>query len=303
MVIQSWSRLVRFPNLFLLALVQWTVYSFMIRPYADVYESAFGFSDFCILVFISSCVAASGFVLNNILDRFIDHHHAELRIIPQVFTLRFSWMLYFALVLSGFVMAFYLSQKTGRMGSLYMYPIAVILLWSYSAVLKCTPVLGNIFVSLFTSFGILIVPYAFGSMFRELRSQDPEIWLFMIYKLIMLTLFAFVLNLIRELIKDMQDLSQDQAENCQSTAVYYGMPHTKRIVLAFYAVLLILQCIVASQNVGWMQWLYFIILMAVPSLVLLYFFISSAREWPLELLSRILKAFMVSGLVFWCLIN
>ena len=216
MVIQSWSRLIRLPNLFILAISQWTVYFFMLRPFVQAYEQSFELMDFNLLVTVSICVAASGYVINNIYDRFIDRHQIDLRIIPDVFSLRFSWILYLFLVLSGFAISYYLSWKTGRNASLILYPIAIILLWAYSAVFKCTPVIGNLLVSCFTSFGILIIPYAFQTALHEMRLDAAEIWLHLVYKLTMLSLFAFVLNFIRELIKDMINLKIASARLCIS---------------------------------------------------------------------------------------
>lgn len=302
MVIQAWIRLLRLPNLLILALSQFLVYRFLIIPFFEPDELALNFNLFLLLILSFVLVCASGNVINAIYDRNLDAIQESYFIIPKYFSLKFCWMLYFGFIGVGGILSLYLAITTQQTLLWWIYPISIFLLWIYSYKLKCFPVLGNLVVAAFTGLAILFIPFAFRENLAELRVLDYTLWAQLMYRFIMLGVFAILCNLCRELCKDLEDYIPDQAQQCQSTAVYYGIPVAKMItllcLLALCAVLifdLICQHAVFNQMLN-----AFLLLM--PACYITFQLYKSFQQENFALVSSSLKFLMLSGLIQFCIL-
>ncbi|HEX5626010.1 MAG TPA: UbiA family prenyltransferase, partial [Saprospiraceae bacterium] len=239
MVIRAWMRMLRLPNLALIACTQWLVYLAIMQPVLAEDAGASTLS-FWTLVIATLLVCASGNVINNIFDRDLDAADPRLALIPVHFSLRQSWWLYGLLVVLGAAWTGWIAWSNGYVHSWWLYPAACGLLFSYSAKLKCTPLAGNLLVAAMTMAVIGIIPYAYWDPLEALRQNDPSYWATLIYKLIMLFLFAGVTNLAREVIKDLEDMDTDRVAGCASTAAYFGASTGKAFGLMIWSAVIIM---------------------------------------------------------------
>lgn len=303
MVVSAWMRLLRIPNLIFIAVCQILVYLKLLRPYVAHEDPTFNDIEFLGLVLTTLILAASAYLVNNILDRKIDANYPEYKIIPEVFSLRFCWILYMILIISGALPAFYLSSQGGQYASFIYYPIAVISLLVYSTSLKCTPILGNLFVALFTALFILVIPLAFYEDLVLLRQLDFVQWKEIMFVIFLMSSFSFITNFIRELVKDMEDMQADATEKCRSTAHYLGIEKTRFIVIIFWLLLLFY----IGYSLSLIQFNLITILSAavlvIIAVLISYYLFKPTEHKLLKKLSKLLKLLMVTGLVYCLFYN
>lgn len=151
----------------------------------------------------------------------------------------------------------------------------------YSMRLKRLPLLGNLTVSFFTGFVFIYAGIAIG---------NPAGGLFP-------ALFAFLINLMRELVKDIEDLEGDSAEGVFTFPARYGTGTTKTVILAAGILLLAAAALAHYFAVYNELFILLIIILVLPSL--LYFaerLRKAASPADYRKLSNLLKAVMVAGL-------
>lgn len=302
MVIRAWSRMVRLPNLLMIVFIQLFIYASFIRPYIPFEELALNKIQWILFLITLLCVAASGYVINNICDAQIDSLDSKKVIIPNYFSTKQSWQLYALLIFVGLISAMYLSFVTKFHYSFSMFPIAVGSLWLYSYKLKCIPLIGNILVSLMTGFVIAIIPFIFWDNLHELRRSDYEIWASLMYRFIMLFIFAFLSNLTREIVKDIEDIELDKNFNCFSTANYFGIPSSKLISLNVWFALVIICGSAMWHLEGLYPTLWCFLILGIPALYILILLIRANEKNEFTTLSLYIKLFMIIGVMYWCVV-
>jgi len=296
-------KFLRVPNLLLVVFTQVFVFVFLLYPHLKTYPGTLSMIQVVILGICTTSIAAAGYVINNIFDRNIDSFQSEKGMIPNPINLASAWMIYGAMVLIGFFLSYWLAIETNQLGSLYFFPLASGLLAIYAVRLKCSPILGNLLVAAFTAGVILIIPYANADALNLLRTSDPMVWFQLMYRLLYLSMFAFTINFIREIIKDIEDHSFDVTVNCQTTAVYFGVNKSAHIALTFWFVHLVLWLIHFKQNGMHSSWPFIIGLIIFPIAALSYLGATHKQKNHLSLLSLGLKLYMFLGLIYWCLCN
>lgn len=302
MVIKAWSRLLRLPNLIILAFSQFLLFYFLIRPFFETDELALNTVEFILLLFSFTLVCASGNVINAIFDRHIDAMRATHLIIPKYFSLKFSWMLYVGFITLGAAISFYLAYRTHQIILWWFYPICVFLLWIYSYKLKCFPLLGNLLVATFTGLAMLFIPFAFRENMSELRWMDYPLWAQLNYRFVMLGIFAVLCNLCRELCKDLEDFIPDSSQFCESTAVYYGISTTKFMtVFCLIALSVVLIFDIICQHTIFNQLLNGIFLLG-PVIYCSYLIQKANYLKDFSQVSRYLKFIMLFGIILFCIL-
>ena len=97
------------------------------------------------------------------------------------------------------------------------------LLWAYSNYFKRLAFVGNAVVALLSSFSILILGLYYHKQF--------ETFLFF-------SVLSFLMSLIREIIKDMEDIKGDEQHGCKTLPIVIGIPKTKRIIYVILVALI-----------------------------------------------------------------
>ncbi|MGB2868847.1 MAG: geranylgeranylglycerol-phosphate geranylgeranyltransferase [Bacteroidota bacterium] len=158
---------------------------------------------------------------------------------------------------------------------------AVAVLYYYSAALKRTVFAGNLVVGLLTGMAFIYGAVAVGRFERSLMPAT----------------FAFLVNVGRELIKDVEDLEGDRKESAATLPVKYGVKPAlvlTTVILVSLIAVTILAYILHLYN----QW--YLYLVFVIDAALVYVVGSMWRDWKprnLSRLSLVLKLSMVVGLV------
>jgi geranylgeranylglycerol-phosphate geranylgeranyltransferase len=222
--------------------------------------------------------AAAGNVINDIFDLEIDKINRPKRPLP-LGNIKISEAvgLYIGLV----IFSIFISSLI-NLPALIIEIVTTVLLFLYSILLKKKPLAGNLLISFLTGLAFIYGGVAVGNV----------TWA------VIPAVFALLINLLRELVKDMEDLEGDSAKGAITFPGKYGNLLTKKIIfiLAFILMLATLYPFVFRLY----RIEYFIIVMAVVNPVLVYFlkslFSDDSRK-NLNKLSFVLKLNMVFGLI------
>jgi 4-hydroxybenzoate polyprenyltransferase len=232
-------RLTRAWNLLILALAQYAT--------AVCLMGSHTFTDWRLLVLVISTVmiAAGGYVINDYYDVKIDFINRPNRVVVgKTIHRRFAILLHGVLSMAGIGLGFALGWRIG-----VIHLLSVSLLWYYSNLLKRLPFVGNLAVSVLTGVSLLMLNVLYDT-FNQL--------------VIIYAVFAFFMTLIREIIKDMEDVKGDTTYGCKTLPIVWGMRKSKLVV---YSLLGIFIVVVGLINIRYaqLQMIYFAMFLFVPA--------------------------------------
>ncbi|MGM0478409.1 MAG: geranylgeranylglycerol-phosphate geranylgeranyltransferase [Bacteroidota bacterium] len=205
--------------------------------------------DFFLLVFSTVLIAAAGNIINDYFDVRADRVNRPGRlVITKHVKRRWAIVLHWTLNLIAFLMAAYLSYRNRTFWYVFIHLFSINLLWFYSMQLKRTLVIGNVVIALLTS----LVPVLVGIFYDEnvnselvsgniFPFENVELKSFFITFGAGLGAFAFLLNWIREIVKDIEDMEGDHVIRARTIPIFYGVKRAK-----YMALLLILLTMLAS---------------------------------------------------------
>ena len=201
-------------------------YLFLAQSYVDLALTDF---NYILLVIATVCIAAGGYVINNIMDQDTDEiAKPQNRVVGVSIseTMAYNW--YIGLTIVGVGIGFYLSNVIYKPTFASMFILVATLLYMYATSFKQIPVLGNVVVALMLSTSIVII-----GLFDILPAIDADNRFRMkeAFDILMhFAIFAFIINLIREIVKDMEDMDGDYQSGINTLPIAIGVQKTKIIV-------------------------------------------------------------------------
>ena len=223
----KYLKLIRFQNLLMLAFMQLVFrYLFLAQSYVDLALTDF---NYILLIFATVCIAAGGYVINNIMDQDTDEiAKPQNRVVGVSVTETVAYNWYIGLTIVGVGIGFYLSNVIYKPTFASMFILVATLLYMYATSFKQIPVLGNVVVALMLSTSIIII-----GLFDILPAIDADNRFRMkeAFDILMhYAIFAFIINLIREIVKDMEDMDGDYQSGINTLPITIGVQKTKIIV-------------------------------------------------------------------------
>jgi 4-hydroxybenzoate polyprenyltransferase len=192
-----------------------------------------------LLVLSTVLIAAAGYVINNIYDVATDSiNKPNDVVIGKGISETAGYNIYIVLNITGVSIGFYLSNIIMRPGFATLFILIASLLYFYSTSLKQIMVLGNFIVALLLAFSVLIIGVfdLFPATTVENRAQMAS--LFSI--LTDYALFAFMINFIREIIKDIEDVNGDYNQGMNTLPIAIGNSRAAKIALGLAVIPFIL---------------------------------------------------------------
>lgn len=269
--LQSLLKLTRFGNLVIIALTQYFTAGFLLGMHTLNDLELFFLSASTI------SIAAGGYIINDYYDVKIDYiNKPERVVIGKSITRRYAILFHVILSTIGIALGAYLSW-----GIALVNAVSVFLLWLYSNNLKRLPFIGNVTVAILTGLAVIVVDLFY-------RSDNS---LVLIY-----ALFAFFITLVREIIKDMEDLKGDNSFGCKTLPIIWGIRKTK---ILLYVILVTFAGIVVILNQLYraLPFKYHLIFLFVPLLWLLYRLVRADMKKDFTRLSIFCKVIMMLGIL------
>lgn len=269
--LQSLLRLTRFTNLLIIGLAQYFTAFFLVDTTT--------ITDFRLLILTASTIliAAAGYIINDYYDIKIDYINKPERVvigkgIPRRFAILFHTLFSFA----GIALGYFLGWQIALINFL-----SVFLLWWYSNNLKRLPFVGNFSIALLTGTSIYIVAILFGG-------DDTLI--------IIYSFFAFFMTLVREIIKDMEDLKGDSTFGCKTLPIVWGFRKTKQflyaVIFIFCMTVLILDLLFTA-----LPSVYFVLFLFAPLIWMIFRLNRADTIKEFEWLSTFCKVIMLLGIL------
>ncbi len=300
----NFLRLIRYQNLLLLAFMQLIFrYGFL-----ELQNISLALSDFqyALLVLSTVLIAAAGYIINDILDQETDYdNRPENIIVGKSISEKTAYNLYFVLNILGVAIGFYLANIIQKPSFTGAFIIISATLYMYATSLKQMLLIGNIIVALLISFSVLIIglfdllPATDGSN----RSIMGDVFSILIHYAV----FAFIINLIREIVKDMQDVDGDYNQGMSTLPIAIGIPKTTKVVFALglIATLLLLWYINGNLMESKLYYavVYALLLVVSPMIFFLVKILSAKSKEEFRVLSRLLKWIIFFGILSVLLIT
>lgn len=274
--VEGFLRLTRFQNLLIIGLTQYLTAIFLIGPDEMWWEYLTSIRLF-LLSSSTILIAAAGYIINDYYDVKIDYINKPDRVIVgRVLKRRIVMAAHSVFNLLGIGIGFFLMPKLGLVNFL-----AAFWLWLYSNQLKRLPFIGNLSVAFLTGLSICVVAMYY---------QENEL---LIYTY---AVFAFAITLVREIVKDMEDLKGDATFGCKTLPIIWGIPRTKilqYILLSLFIGLLIFMAAEVDRLV--LKNFFLLLILPVAYFIVRLVRADSTKEF--SFLSLYCKLIMLAGVI------
>lgn len=294
MKIVSLFSVVRGYNIPIIVLAQYLSAIFILAPEIRALDILLDFYLF-LIVFASAITIASGYIINNFYDSQKDLiNRPNKSMLDRLISQKTKLTVYFSLNFLAVLMASIVSWRAFLFFSAYIF-----LIWFYSHKIKKYPIIGNLMSALLAVtpfFAILLYFY------NKISFEDIENHMSHFVVISAHAVFLFLLLLIREMIKDLENLKGDLVTNYRTIPVIYGEKISKQIITALtFSTIFPVYILVNIYDVGYMD-IYFYVCFGVLLFFLIFLWKSNSKEQFLKL-HNLLKFLIVSGVFCIVLIN
>ncbi len=278
----SLFSVVRGYNILVITLAQYLASIYILAPDIPLGEVILDANLFMIVT-ASALTIASGYIINNFYDAEKDLINKPTKsMLDRLVSQRFKLTTYFILNFLTVFAASYISFRAVLFFSSYIFGI-----WIYSHKLKRIPFIGNL-----VSSTLAIAP--FFVVFVYYRNFQTVIFVHAI--------FLFLLILAREMIKDLENMAGDMAQNYRTIPILYG-PKTSKTMISLFIVLTLIPALllIKTFDVGYM-YLYFAASIVLLVLFLVLLWRADAKKHYVWL-HNIIKFIIVAGVFSILLID
>lgn len=200
--------------------------------------------EFMLLLAMALLFAAAANIINDYFDVRADRINKPERLIIDVYIKRrwamvWNWLFN----LAGLAIGLYLGYLVDGVWIPIVAFIAINLLWLYSAYFKRKPFTGNILVAAFIGFVPISVVWV--NHLLSPNYSNPDLFLVLadkhyFFMVVMFTsVMAFLMNLIRELVKDVIDIKGDLKLGAKTFPIQYGLKKSRQLLLLIFILVMI----------------------------------------------------------------
>ena len=298
----AFLRLIRWPNLVFILLTQSLFYYVVFACGVADRHQFHPQRLFLLLMTASALIAAAGYIINDYFDLHIDAVNKPGKVLVRKL-IRRRWAIVWHLVLSGagIVISLYISYRLRSSIIVIVNTCCVLLLWFYSTTLKKKLLSGNILIAALTAWVIVVVYFFCGGNDIEWHGPASPFNARRLFKFTVLYAgFAFIISLVREVIKDLEDMEGDAKYNCRTLPISWGVPAAKIFtgvwMVVCMASLVIVQ-LYAWRSGWWVVAPYTVFLIIIPLAVVLKKLARAVTAADYHLLSSYLKFIMLAGIL------
>jgi 4-hydroxybenzoate polyprenyltransferase len=247
-------------------------------------------------------IAAAGYIINDYFDLNIDQiNKPDKVIVARVIKRRWALVWHIVLSVAAIACSLYVDLRTGSKIAGITAFICVILLFFYSTTLKKKFLIGNVLVAAITAWSIIALTWFEGSRFFQLYHRSTNLDIEKIFRLTVLyTGFAFVISLIREVVKDMEDVEGDRRYGCKTMPIVWGTTATKVFVSVWLVVLIAMLSgiqVYVMHFGWWFSIIYAVFLIIAPLLRVFKQLFSAQTPADYHKLSTLIKLVMLTGIL------
>jgi 4-hydroxybenzoate polyprenyltransferase len=288
-------HLIRYKNLLMVFLSMFLTKYFLIESFIST--PLLSDIDFIILTISILLITMGGYLINDIYDIESDKINKPDKVyITTIISIKNGQFLYFLTSITGLILGLYLSVNKNLNHLSGYFIVTVIILFVYTKILKKLPLIGNVIVALLVSLPIFLV-YEFDHSMISIKDIFDNLFLSII--IFFYLLFAFLTTLIREIIKDLQDIKGDNKLKLKTLPIMIGKKRTINflIFLSFLLQLLLLLVLIDSFKNDQYLILFFLITLSLLVAYLIYKLRVPFKNNQYQLLSSLMKIIMLVGVL------
>ena len=224
-------KIIRWKNLVIISLSQIFIKFFFIDFF--IQEDQLLNANFVILLIVTILIAASGYIVNDIYDYNLDQiNKPEKVVLGKFLKSRDAIIIYMMFNCLAIVLSIFLCMKIEQEIYILVFLFIIYCLWLYSKKLKKYKTIGNILIAFFISLSILNVPLF---SYKNILSDD-RFFVFLIISIF--SVLAFLINVKREIIKDIEDIEGDKIHKVKSLPIIFGTKKSKLVTIIIGIILM-----------------------------------------------------------------
>lgn len=289
-------KLIRYQNLLMLAFMQ-LIFRYGFFKIQNI-PLALADWQYGLLVLSTVLIAGGGYIINNIFDQNTDAiNKPNTVIIGKSISETQAYNLYIGLTVTGVAIGFYLSNVIAKPGFAALFILIAATLYLYATSLKQMTLIGNIIVALLLSFSVILIGIFDLYPATGLDNQQQMGLFFSI--LLDYAIFAFMINLLREIVKDIEDTDGDYNQGMNTLPIAIGKSRTAKIVfgLSFIPLFFILFYINKYLFELLFVTLYLLLFVVGPLIFFIIKMWTATTKKELHFLSILLKWILLFGIL------
>lgn len=301
----SFFKLIRYQNLLMVILTMCLIRYALLPHFTESFFLPTTWFVYLLLGVV--CITAGGYVINDIYDIKADkiNKPGKTYVGSSVSTAK-AFYYYLFLTLFGVGFGTYLSIKVDRIELSLFFIATTILLFLYTRFLKRTILLGNALISVLVSLPIFMVYIyetikvpEYNSFFEMLAGIFSAVGMYLIVLYYML--FSFLATLIRELIKDIEDVNGDHHMKMKTLPIVFGMKRARNIAIVFSIIFVMSLILISKAFIDdshlFILGIYNYVFLVLPLLYFIYVLWTAKMRKQFSFLSNYMKWIMVLGIL------
>ncbi len=280
----------------MIALVQLLIKYALLEPFAV--QTALDRFGITLLILATVCIAAAGNIINDIYDVDTDIiNKPDKLIIGKTISEKTAYNLFIVFNVIGVAIGFYLSHRVGKSPFFTIFVVISALLYIYASYLKGIVIIGNVVISILVASTILIV--GLFELTPNLTQLNRDIQLTFFNILVDYALFAFMINLLREMTKDIEDIDGDYKAGINTLPIAIGRERAKYVVTLLNTIPLVILIFYVVSEFYRQQivLIYFLTLVIAPLIYISIKLLSAKTKQDFHHISSLYKLVMLSGML------
>jgi 4-hydroxybenzoate polyprenyltransferase len=302
-LLTAFFKLVRYPNLLYIGLTQFLLQYCVVAPLLRFNGEAPSLSplSFFLLSLSTVLIAAAGYIINDYFDINIDIiNKPDKMVLDKIINRRWAMAFHTIFNMAGVSIGFIVAWRIGQIYLGFTQVFCSLLLWFYSTSFKRQVLIGNVMISLLTALAVVVVGFYEKQIYESFEAIMSPVGRKLIQIIGVYALFAFMISLVREIVKDLEDMIGDSKDGCRTIPIVWGVLPAKRLC---YGLLLALQVLILLTElrialVGWYgAIIYLLVLVQLPCL---YIYIQLKKAHLPEhyhKVSSMVKVIMLTGIL------
>ena len=292
MILVTYLKLTRWKNLLLIVYV-FIIFKLFLFTALNI-ATKLTLTQFIFLLLSVLFITAAGNIINNIYDIKSDTINKPNKVIVgKKITIETAKQWYKITNALGLILGIALCLNVEKPSYSFIFIATALLLYYYSKKLKSLPIIGNIVVSFLIAICVLILPFFDIDFSIKSSSQNLVTGIIKI-----LAFFAFSLNLIRELVKDIEDVNGDYILKMKTLPILIGRIRSRKLAsfLCVIPIALLFYIIINFSIAYKITVLYLLLFTLVPLIYIALKLNGTKKKSELHTLSSLLKIIMFSGI-------
>ena len=270
------------------------IYSVELRNEND--EKSFWF-----LMVASVLIAAAGYIINDYFDLNIDAiNKPDKVVVNNIISRRWVIIWHLLLSLAGVYLTFHALSFHLFWHIMLANLFSVLLLWFYSTTLKKKLLIGNLLISILTAWVIFIIFLSKFGLKNVYHLEHKDLYARFLRLAILYAGFAFIISLIREVIKDIEDMEGDINYGCRTMPILWGLNASKVFVAVWLIVLIVTLIILQLYVIQFSWWIsitYCFVFIVAPLLYVFKKLFTARNAKDFHQLSTYVKLVMLTGIL------